>query len=164
MGALKYTIGFVKTCDLNLLYLVFENEISLRHLNFLFSNTLFTHSYDAIAFHSYEIYIFMMSIEVPWFCIMIGGVLQLFSCLNVKITTFELEKINFVVYLIVLHPMPKEKTKKEKLSKKTFLCIYLFCKIMKLWSLYVNISCGMHCLCLQVVNFLNRGKAMCDEA
>jgi hypothetical protein len=31
MGALKYTIGFVKTCDLELLYLVFENEISLRH-------------------------------------------------------------------------------------------------------------------------------------
>jgi len=35
MGALKYTIGFVKTCNLeNLLYLVFGNEISLRHLNF----------------------------------------------------------------------------------------------------------------------------------
>jgi hypothetical protein len=45
-----------------------------------------------------------MSIEAPWFCIMIGGVLELFSCLNVKITTFQLEKTTFVVYLIVLSP------------------------------------------------------------
>jgi hypothetical protein len=43
-----------------------------------------------------------MSIEAPSFCIMIGGVFELFSCLNVKITTFELEKTTFVVYLIVL--------------------------------------------------------------
>jgi hypothetical protein len=48
---------------------------------------------------------FMMSIEVPWFCIMIGGVLELFSCLNVKITTFELEKTTFVVYLIIFSPI-----------------------------------------------------------
>jgi hypothetical protein len=47
---------------------------------------------------------FMMSIEAPWFCIMIGGVLELFSCLNVKITTFELEKTTFVVYLIMFSP------------------------------------------------------------
>jgi hypothetical protein len=44
-----------------------------------------------------------MSIEAPWFCNMIGGVIELiFSCLDVKITTFELKKITFVVYLIVL--------------------------------------------------------------
>jgi hypothetical protein len=46
-----------------MLYLVFGNEVSLRHLKFLFSNALFTHFCDAIAFHSYEIYILMMSIE-----------------------------------------------------------------------------------------------------
>jgi hypothetical protein len=33
---------------------------------------------------------------------MIGGVLEFFSCLNVRITTFELEKTTFVVYLIML--------------------------------------------------------------
>ncbi len=54
MEALKYTIDFVKTCNLEMLYLVFRNEVSLRHLNFLFSNTLFTHFYDAITFHSYD--------------------------------------------------------------------------------------------------------------
>jgi hypothetical protein len=43
----------------------------------------------------------MMSIEAPWFCIMIEIVLDLFSCLNVKITTFELENTTFVVYLIM---------------------------------------------------------------
>jgi len=43
----------------------------------------------------------MMSIEVPWFCIMIEVVFELFSCLNVKITTFELKKITFVVILIM---------------------------------------------------------------
>ncbi len=49
------------------------------------------------------LFILMMSIEAPWFCIMIGGVLELiFSCLDVKITTFELKKITFVVYLFVL--------------------------------------------------------------
>jgi hypothetical protein len=32
---------------------------------------------------------------------MIGGILE-FSFLDVKITTFELEKITFVIYLIVL--------------------------------------------------------------
>jgi hypothetical protein len=42
-----------------------------------------------------------MSIQAPWFCIMIG-VFELFLCLSVKITTFELEKITFVVYLIML--------------------------------------------------------------
>jgi hypothetical protein len=36
MRALKYTIGFVKTCNLKMLYLVFGNEISLRHLIFNF--------------------------------------------------------------------------------------------------------------------------------
>jgi hypothetical protein len=92
----------MKTCNLKMLYLVFGNEVSLKLFYFLFSNALFTHFYDAIAFHSYEIYILMMSIEVAWFCIVIGGVLELvFSCLDVKITTFELEKITFVVYLIV---------------------------------------------------------------
>jgi hypothetical protein len=54
MEALKYTIDFVKTCNLEMLYLVFGNEVSLRHLKFLFSNTLFTHFYDAITFHSYD--------------------------------------------------------------------------------------------------------------
>jgi hypothetical protein len=43
----------------------------------------------------------MMLIEAPWFYIMIG-VLELFSYLDVKIITFELEKTTFVVYLIVL--------------------------------------------------------------
>jgi len=55
MEALKYTINFVKTCNLKMLYLVFGNEVSLRHLNFLFSNTLCTHFYDVIDFHSYEV-------------------------------------------------------------------------------------------------------------
>jgi hypothetical protein len=65
MLALKYTVDFVKTYNLEMLYLVIGNEVSWRHLNFLFSNALFTHFYDATAFHSYEIYILMMSIEVP---------------------------------------------------------------------------------------------------
>ncbi len=65
MVALKYTIYFVRTCNLEMLYLVFGNEISLRHLTFLFSNALFTHFYDVIAFHFYEFYILMMSIEAP---------------------------------------------------------------------------------------------------
>jgi len=107
MEALKYTIDFVKKCNLEMLYLVFGNEVSLRHLIFLFSNTLFIHFYDAIIFHSYEIYILMVSIEAPWFCIMIGRILELFSCLDVKITTFEFEKTTFVVYLIVLSPNVK---------------------------------------------------------
>ncbi len=81
--------------------MVFGNEVSFQHLKSLFSNALFTHFYDAIFFHSYEIYIFMMLIEAPWFYIMIG-VLELFSYLDVKIITFELEKTTFVVYLIVL--------------------------------------------------------------
>jgi hypothetical protein len=34
MGALKYIIGFVKTCNLEMLYLVFGNEVSLKHLKF----------------------------------------------------------------------------------------------------------------------------------
>jgi hypothetical protein len=97
MGALKYTIDFLKTCNLEMLYLVFGNEISLKHLILKFSNGLFTHFYDAIAFHFYEIYIFMMSIEASWFCIIIG-VLELFLCLYVKITTFM---FTFVVYLIM---------------------------------------------------------------
>jgi hypothetical protein len=63
MVVLKYTINFVKTYNLEMLYLVFGNEVSLRHLNFLFSNALFTHFYDVIVYHSYEIYILMMSIE-----------------------------------------------------------------------------------------------------
>ncbi len=58
-------------------------------------------------FHSYEIYILMMSIETSWFCIMIGGVFELFSCLDVKINTFELEKTTFAVYLIVFSPNVK---------------------------------------------------------
>jgi hypothetical protein len=87
-----------------MLYLVFGNEVSLRHLNFLFSNALFTHFSDVIGFCCYEIHILMMSIEAPWFCIMIGRIFELFSCLDVKITTFELKKITFVVYLIVFSP------------------------------------------------------------
>jgi hypothetical protein len=47
MEALKYSIDFVKTCNLKLLYLVFENEVNLTHLNMLLSNTLFRHFYDA---------------------------------------------------------------------------------------------------------------------
>jgi len=34
MEALKYTISFVKTCNLEMLYLVFGNEVSLKHFNF----------------------------------------------------------------------------------------------------------------------------------
>jgi hypothetical protein len=34
MGALKYTINFVKTCNLKMLDLVFGNEVSLKHLDF----------------------------------------------------------------------------------------------------------------------------------
>jgi hypothetical protein len=34
MEALKYTIDFVETYNLKMLYLVFGNEVSLRHLNF----------------------------------------------------------------------------------------------------------------------------------
>ncbi len=64
----------MKRCNLKILYLIFGNEVSLRHLKFSFSNAF----YDAIAFHSYEIYILMMSIEAPWFYIMIGGVFELF--------------------------------------------------------------------------------------
>jgi hypothetical protein len=59
----------------------------------------------------------MIAIEAPWFCIMIGGVLELFSCLNVKITTFEVvkttfevEKTTFVIYLTVLSPSLYGKT------------------------------------------------------
>jgi hypothetical protein len=65
MVDLKNTIDFVKTCNLKMLYLLFGNEVSLKHLNFLFSNALLTHFYDVIAFHSYEIYILMMLIEAP---------------------------------------------------------------------------------------------------
>jgi hypothetical protein len=79
MEALKYIIDIVKTCNLKMLYLVFGNEVNLKHVIFKFSNALFTHFCDAITFHSYEIYILMMSIEAPWFCIMIGGVLEPFS-------------------------------------------------------------------------------------
>jgi hypothetical protein len=43
MEVLKYTIDFVKACNLEMSYLFFGNEVNLRHLNFLFSNTLFTH-------------------------------------------------------------------------------------------------------------------------
>jgi hypothetical protein len=46
-GSLKYSINFVKTCDLELLYLVFGNEVNLTHSNMLLSNTLFRHFYDA---------------------------------------------------------------------------------------------------------------------
>ncbi len=46
----------------------------------------------------------MMSIEASWFCIIIGGFLELFLCLYVKIITFELKKTTFVVYLIVFSP------------------------------------------------------------
>jgi hypothetical protein len=34
MGALKYTICFVKKSNLEMLYLVFGNEVNLRHLIF----------------------------------------------------------------------------------------------------------------------------------
>jgi hypothetical protein len=58
----------------------------------------------------------MMLIEAPSFCIMIGGVLELFSCSNVKITTFELEKTTFVVYLIVLFISMKSKNLIQRLD------------------------------------------------
>jgi hypothetical protein len=48
MEALKYTIDFVKACTLELLYLVFRNEVNLTHLNMLSSNTLFRHFHDVI--------------------------------------------------------------------------------------------------------------------
>jgi hypothetical protein len=44
MGALNYTIGFVKTCNLKMLYLVFGNEMSLRHLIFYFQ-THYLHTF-----------------------------------------------------------------------------------------------------------------------
>jgi hypothetical protein len=69
IGSLKYIIDFVKTCNLEMLYLVFGNEVCLKHLNLIFSNALFTHFYDGIAFHFYEIYILMMSIEASWFAL-----------------------------------------------------------------------------------------------
>jgi len=47
MEALKYSIDFVKTCNLKLLYLVFGNEVNLAQLNMLLSNTLLKHFYDA---------------------------------------------------------------------------------------------------------------------
>jgi len=50
MEALKYSVDFVKTCNLKILYLVFGNEVSLRHLIFKFSITLFIYFYDAIFF------------------------------------------------------------------------------------------------------------------
>jgi hypothetical protein len=34
MVALNYTIDLVKTCNLKMLYLVFGNEVSLKHSNF----------------------------------------------------------------------------------------------------------------------------------
>ncbi len=34
MGALKYTIGFVKTCNLEMLCLIFGIKVSLSHLIF----------------------------------------------------------------------------------------------------------------------------------
>jgi hypothetical protein len=69
MEGLNYTIDFVKTCNLKMSYLVFGIEVNLRHLNFLFSKALFIHFYNAIDFHSYEIYILMMSIEASWFAL-----------------------------------------------------------------------------------------------
>jgi hypothetical protein len=76
----------------------------------------------------------MMTIEAPWFCIMIRGVIELFSCLNVKITTFELEKTTFVVYLIVLSPNAKRKNKEGKIAQKNiFLHLFILqdCEVME---------------------------------
>jgi hypothetical protein len=43
MEALKYTIDFVQTCNLEMLYLVFGNEVSLRHFIFLvFKHIIYT--------------------------------------------------------------------------------------------------------------------------
>ncbi len=36
MKALKYTIIFVKTCNLKMIYLVFGNELNLKNFNFNF--------------------------------------------------------------------------------------------------------------------------------
>jgi hypothetical protein len=69
MEALKYTIDFVKTCNLEMSYLVFGIEVNLRHLILFFSKALFIHFYNAIDFHYYEIYILMMSIEASWFAL-----------------------------------------------------------------------------------------------
>jgi len=49
----------------------------------------------------------------------VGGVLELFSCLNVKITTFELEKASFMVYLIMFSP--KENKLPSFIDKQTYL-------------------------------------------
>jgi hypothetical protein len=38
----------------------------------LFSKVFLTHFYHAIAFHSYNVYIIILSIEYAWFCIIIG--------------------------------------------------------------------------------------------
>jgi hypothetical protein len=40
METLKYTIDFVKKCNSKILYLVFGNQVSLTHLQMLFSNRL----------------------------------------------------------------------------------------------------------------------------
>ncbi len=70
-----------------------------------------------------------MSIEAPWFCIMIG-VLELFPCSNEKIIIFELENITFVVYLIVLSPLPYLPASLIENFVSLLLCVLLF-----LWRL-----------------------------
>jgi hypothetical protein len=95
MWALKYTITFVKTCNLKMLYLFFGNEVRLDISIFNFQ-LHYLHTFMMQLF-----FILMMSTEASWFCIMIG-VLELFLCLNMKITTFKLENTTIVVSLIVL--------------------------------------------------------------
>jgi hypothetical protein len=98
MEALEYTIDFVKTCNLKMLYLVFGTKVCITHLNLLFSNALFTHFYDAIVIHSYDVNwssVFLHYDRSSWTTFM----------LRCEITTFKLKKTTFVVYLIVLSPM-----------------------------------------------------------
>jgi len=42
MKTLKYTIIFVKTCNLKMIYLVFGNELNLKHLNLNFQCIIYT--------------------------------------------------------------------------------------------------------------------------
>ncbi len=127
MEALEYTIDFVKTCNLKMLYLVFGTKVCITHLNLLFSNALFTHFYDAIVFHSYDVNwssVFLHYDRSSWTTFM----------LRCEITTFKLKKTTFVVYLIVLSPNAKRKNKEGKIAQKNiFLHLFILqdCEVME---------------------------------
>jgi hypothetical protein len=91
------------------------------------------------------LFIIMMSIESPWFCIMIGGVLELFLCLNMKITTFELENTIIVVYLIGLSPNIN-----NTFSKVIFLGPVDWLLLFFLWVVF---TCVLICLVLLMDGF-----------